>query len=146
VQFVDSSVDASSGTVKVKARVNNAGNAHAALWPGAFVDVQLPFINTDNTTAAEAVVIPQACIIQAPRGTMVYVVLDGKAVSKNVELISASQGFASVKGLSVGDVVVLDGRQNLRPDAPVIDRAKALPAPLEKATEGAAQGHHKHRP
>jgi RND family efflux transporter MFP subunit len=146
VQFVDSSVDASSGTVKVKARVNNAGNAHAALWPGAFVDVQLPFINTDNNTAAEAVVIPQACIIQAPRGTMVYVVLDGKAVSKNVELISASQGFASVKGLSVGDVVVLDGRQNLRPDAPVIDRGKALPAPLEKATEGAAQGHHKHHP
>ncbi len=108
-----------------------------------------------------AVVIPLACIIQAARGAMVYAVMDGKAVSKPVEVINTYQGLASVKGLAIGERVVLDGRQNVRPDSPVIERGanKAGEKAAEKAIENPTDknpmmkpttekqgGHHRHKP
>jgi RND family efflux transporter MFP subunit len=149
VQFVDSSIDVASGTIKVKALVKNPGNR---LWPGSFVDVQLPIKNTasDSATELATLVIPAACIIQAARGAMVYAVIDGKAVSKPVEVLNISQGFARVKGLAVGERVVLEGRQNLRPDSPVVERS--VNASSEKAnintdkTTSDQRGEHHRKP
>jgi RND family efflux transporter MFP subunit len=115
VQFVDSVIDASAGTIKVKALV---ANPDGKLWPGAFVDTQLTL-----DSSSEHIVIPQAAIIQTARGSIVYAVVDGKAVSKPVELINAQGGNAAVKGVEAGDKVVLDGRQNLRPGVDVVERS-----------------------
>ena len=75
LQFVDNTVDANSGTVRVKAQFSNANEA---LWPGSFVAVRLAI-----QTLKDAIVVPQAAVIQGARGSIVYAVdADNKAVSK----------------------------------------------------------------
>jgi len=116
LQFVDNAVDPNSGTVKVKAVFDNR---EGKLWPGAFVEV-----SQTAKTIKDAVVVPHAALIQGARGTVVYVVEDGKAVMKPVQLLYAQDNDAAVTGVKVGDAIVLDGRQNLRPGTPVVERAK----------------------
>lgn len=116
LQFVDSAVDASSGAVKAKAVFPNPDNK---LWPGAFAEVQQTV-----STLADAVVIPVASIVQGARGTIVYVVEDGKAVLKPIKLVYAEAGEAAVTGIQPGDAVVQDGKQNLRPNVPVVERSR----------------------
>lgn len=121
VQFVDSLVNAQSGTVLVKARFANPARAAAAqLWPGAFVRTRLSLQALER-----AVVIPQAAIIQTPKGPIAYAVVDGKAVRRVLEVIAQAGAEAAVKGVAAGERIVLDGRQNLRPDAPVVEREAA---------------------
>jgi len=68
-------------------------------------------------------VIPQAAVIQSPRGKIVYVVdASSKAAARPVEIAYASGEEVAVTGVKPGERIVLDGRQNLRPGAPVIDR------------------------
>ncbi|MEO8310027.1 MAG: efflux RND transporter periplasmic adaptor subunit [Caldimonas sp.] len=115
LKFVDNVVDAASGTVRVKAEF---ANKDERLWPGAFVTVRLAV-----QTLTDASVIPQAAIIQSPRGKMVYVVGAGsKATPRPVEIAYASGEEVVVTGVKPGERIVLDGRQNLRPGATVIDR------------------------
>ena len=116
LQFVDSAVDASSGTVKVKAVFDNKD---AALWPGAFVSVKMGV-----QTIKDAVVVPQASIVQNARGRSVYVVeADGKAALRPIELLQSAGLEAVVSGVRAGEKVVLDGRQNVRPGSQLIERA-----------------------
>ena len=116
LKFVDSAVDPASGTVKVKAQFENKA---AKLWPGAFVNVSLTV-----RTLKDAVLVPQASIIQSQRGTLVYVVQDGKAVAKPVKVVYAQGEEAAVTGLRGGEKIVLDGRQNLRPGSAVVERLR----------------------
>ncbi len=115
LQFVDNAVDPSSGSVKVKAVFDNK---EGKLWPGVFVDVS----QTINTLLG-AVVLPQAAIIPAARGTIVYVVENGKAVLRPVQVTYAQGDVAAVTGVAVGELIVMDGKQNLRPNTPVLERA-----------------------
>lgn len=115
LSFVDNAVDAASGTVRVKAEF---ANKDERLWPGAFVTVRLAV-----QTLAGASVIPQAAVIESPRGKIVYVVDAGsKAAARPVEIAYASGEEVAVTGVKPGERIVLDGRQNLRPGATVIDR------------------------
>ena len=115
LKFVDNAVDAASGTVRVKAEF---ANKDERLWPGAFVTIRLAV-----QTLAGASVIPQAAIIQSPRGKIVYVVETGsKAAARPVEIAYANGEEVAVTGVKPGERIVLDGRQNLRPGTPVIDR------------------------
>lgn len=116
LQFVDSAVDASSGTVKVKALFDNKDRT---LWPGAFVNVRMTVQTLKNAT-----VLPQATIVQNVRGRGVYVVdAVGKANLRPVELLQSAGAEAVVSGVRAGERVVLDGRQNLRPGSSVVERA-----------------------
>jgi RND family efflux transporter MFP subunit len=113
--FVDNTVDANSGTVKVRAVFDNQDET---LWPGAFVGVKLAI-----QTLPGAIVVPQAAIVQGARGRVVYVVEAGnKAAVRPVEVVHAAGPDAVVTGVRPGERVVLDGRQNLRPGASVIER------------------------
>lgn len=114
LEFVDNAVDPSSGSVKVKAVF---ANPQGKLWPGAFVEI----VQTIKTLQG-ATVIPQAAIIPSARGTIVYVMQDGKAVLRPVQLVYAQGEDAVVTGVKVGESIVLDGKQNVRPDTPVLER------------------------
>ena len=116
LKFVDSAVDATSGTVKVKAQFDNGAGL---LWPGAFVNVAMT-----ASVIKGAVIVPQAAIIQTARGALVYVVRDDKAQPRPVQVLYAQGDDAAVSGVKPGERVVLDGRQNLRPGASVIERAR----------------------
>ncbi|HEY5580603.1 MAG TPA: efflux RND transporter periplasmic adaptor subunit [Rhodoferax sp.] len=130
LNFVDNTIDPSSGSVKVKAVF---ANPQGKLWPGAFVDIS----QTVNTLK-DAVVIPQAAIIPNARGTMVYVVEAGKAVLRPVQVVLAQGDDAAVTGVKAGESIVLDGKQNLRPNAPVLEQARAPAGGASGPAGGAA--------
>ncbi|MGZ5239286.1 MAG: efflux RND transporter periplasmic adaptor subunit [Caldimonas sp.] len=118
LQFVDNVVDAGSGTVRVKAEF---ANKEERLWPGAFVTVRLAVQSLKGAS-----VIPQAAIVQSPRAKIVYVVdAANKAAARPVEVLYAEGVDAAVSGLRAGERVVVEGRQNLRPGASVVERPAA---------------------
>ena len=127
--FVDNAVDAASGTVRARARFDNK---EGRLWPGAFVEIS----QTINTLK-DAVIVPQAALSQTARGTLVYVVEDGKALMKPVKQVGGQTGEAAVTGIAGGDVVVVEGKQNLRPGSSVVERPKE---PKPGASAAAAAG------
>ncbi len=131
--FVDNAVDPASGTIRVKAEFANKSEK---LWPGAFVAVQLAV-----RTLPAATIVPQAAVIQGPRGKFVYVVdAERKASPKPVEIVYATGESAAVTGVRPGDRVVLEGRQNLRPGATVIERAAVDGAPVRGRRGAGASG------
>ena len=115
LQFVDNTVDAASGSVKVKAVF---GNERLLLWPGAYVNVQLRV-----QTLKDAIVVPQAAIAQGATEKSVFVVgPDGRAAQRRVELLASGGSEAVVSGLEAGERVVVEGKQNLRPGSPLRER------------------------
>jgi len=115
LQFVDSAVDASSGNVRVKAVFDNKDSK---LWPGAYLNVRMVV-----RTLKDAIVVPQASIIQSSRGSIVYALEGNKAVSRKIELVYAAGNSAVVTGVAEGERVIVDGKQNLRPGAAAVERS-----------------------
>lgn len=109
--FVDNAVDAATGTVKVKARVSNT---QGLLWAGQFVRARLQTQHLDK-----AVLVPASALLQNTKGTAVFAVVDGKAVVQPVKVLAVQANMAAVKGVEAGTKVIVDGRQNVRPNAPV---------------------------
>ncbi|MFZ2306367.1 MAG: efflux RND transporter periplasmic adaptor subunit [Rhodoferax sp.] len=130
LQFVDNTVDAATGTIKVKARFDNR---ESKLWPGAFVKATLV-----TQTLKNAVVIPTTSIIQSTRGSIVYVADKGKAVLRPVKVLAVQGDDSAVTGIAAGDKVVLEGRQNLRPDSPLAERAPEAAKPARAAASSAS--------
>ncbi len=114
LQFVDNAVDAATGTIKVKARFDNR---ESRLWPGLFV--RTSFL---SHTLNDVVVIPTTAIIQSTKGAVVYVAEKGKAGLRPVKVLASQGEESAVTGITPGDKVVLEGRQNLRPETPLVDR------------------------
>ncbi|MEK8025517.1 efflux RND transporter periplasmic adaptor subunit [Pseudaquabacterium rugosum] len=115
LRFIDSQVDAATGTVKAKALF---ANADQALWPGAYVPLRLQL-----RTLERAIVVPQAAIVQGARGASVFVVdAEGRAEQRPVQLLLSAGTDAVLSGLKPGEQVVLDGRQNVRPGSKLVIR------------------------
>jgi len=131
LQFIDNSVDQASGTVRAKAEF---ANKEERLWPGAFVVIRLAV-----QTLRGASVLPQAAIIQSPRGKIVYAVdAAGKAIPRPIEVVYASGEDAAVTGVAPGERIVLEGRQNLRPGAMVVERVAGEGGPPRGRRGGAS--------
>ncbi len=119
--FVDNSVDAATGTVKVKAQF---ANPQDQLWPGAFVGVQLAV-----RTLKDVVVVPQASIVQGAHGKVLYVVGPANTAELREIAVEHAAGLdAVVTGVQPGERVVLEGRQNVRPGSKLVERDTARTA------------------
>ena len=68
--------------------------------------------------------VPQAAVIYGARGTTVYVVENGKAVVRPVKVVQPQGAEVAITGVEIGESVVLEGKQNLRPGSAVVERAK----------------------
>jgi len=113
--FVDNSVDAASGTVKVKAVFDNKDER---LWPGAFVGVSMVV-----QTIKDATVVPLVSVVQGARGHVVFIVdASGKVAQRPVQVLQTAGLDAVVSGVSSGERVVVDGRQNVRPGSLVVEQ------------------------
>jgi RND family efflux transporter MFP subunit len=112
LSFVDNMVDATAGTIRVKAQFDNRD---ARLWPGQYVNTRVTV-----QTIKDAVVIPQDAIIINANGTYVYVV--EKDQTARLAPIARLYGFgasAAVSGLLGDEQIVTEGKQNLRPGGKV---------------------------
>jgi membrane fusion protein, multidrug efflux system len=114
--FIDNSVDATTGTIRLKATFDNAGNR---LWPGQFVDATL-FLSADPN----AVVVPSLAVQAGQAGSYVFVVDGASKVEMRPVTVARTEGNESViaTGLKAGEVVVTDGHLRLIPGARVTSR------------------------
>ncbi len=113
VTFVNSTVDATTGTITLKATFPNTDNA---LWPGQFIDVVLTL-----TTQPNAIVVPTQAIQPGQQGSYVFVVKPDLTVdSRRVEPGRRLERETIVdKGLAAGERIVIDGQLRLRPGTKV---------------------------
>jgi RND family efflux transporter MFP subunit len=126
LEFIDNNIDANSGTLKLKAVFDNPDSK---LWVGQFANISM-----DVGALPGAIVVPQAAVIQTARGSIVYAVVDGKAALKPVKILYSAGPEAVVSGVEENTVVVTDGKQNLRPGVPVVERQPAATAPKTEAS------------
>jgi len=105
---VDSQIDQTTGTVKLKAVFDNKDYA---LYPNQFVNIHL-LVDVEKG----AVVIPVAAIQQGPQGTFVFVVKADNTVTVRevTEGPTQEDNVAIEDGLSVGEVVVVEGADKLK--------------------------------
>ena len=130
LSFVDNSVDPVAGAIRVKAQFDNKDTR---LWPGQYVNTRITV-----RTLKDAVVVPQAAIVSNTRGVFVYTMeADQSAKQRPVVRLHAFGLQAAVSGLSGGEQVIVDGKQNVRPGGQV--RLAAAPGRGTSARKGAAQ-------
>jgi membrane fusion protein, multidrug efflux system len=135
LQSIDSQIDPTTGTVKLKAVF---ANADERLFPNQFVNVDL-MVNT----LQGATLIPQAAVQRGAPGTYVYVVNADNSV--NVRMVTLGPGDATnvavTQGLKPGEVVVIDGADRLKDGAKVVTRQGAgANAPSQGQVQGPARG------
>ena len=128
--FIDNAVDAATGTIQVKASVDNAGEA---LAPGQFFNVRLPL-----GIWAGAATLPAEAVQHGPQGTYVFVVKPDQGIEqRRIVLADSRDGVAVVTdGLRDGDAVVTDGHLRLTPKSKVSVKSPGQPG--GKATAGPA--------
>ena len=113
VAFIDNAVDATTGTVQLKARFDNAENA---LWPGQFVQVIMTL-----SEQANAVVVPTPAIQPGQNGDFIFVVKADQTVEMRPVVVGAARDGQTVvqSGVEPGETVVIDGQLRLVPGARV---------------------------
>ena len=135
VTALDSQIDTTTGTAKLRAQFDNADNA---LFPNQFVNAQLVVKMLHNV-----VTVPTAAIQRGAPGTYVYVINANDTVSVRPVSIGPTDGpMAAVNsGLSVGERVVVDGTDRLR-DGARVTIAGARSATSATSTNAAPSGGH----
>ena len=112
VDFVDPIVQLPGRTIMVKARVPNP---RRELQAGMFIEARLATAVRPN-----AVVIPEDAVLPLQGSNFVWVVADGKATRRQVELGVRTPGFVEVKsGVENAEQVVVGGQERLGEGAPV---------------------------
>jgi multidrug efflux system membrane fusion protein len=128
VTFIDNRVDPTTGTIALKAAFPNESNA---LWPGQFVDVVLTL-----TVDPSAVVVPATAVQTGAEHRFVYVVRPDETVEVRPVEVARDVGQESViaRGVSPGEVVVVEGQLRLVPGARVAARTAPPPPAASPAT------------
>ena len=130
VDFIDNTVDPTTGMITLKARFANADHA---LWPGQFVNVELRL-----SVEADQIVVPTPAVQTGQKGKQIYVV----KADRTVELRPVTVGrivdeFTSIaSGIAVGETVVTDGQLRLVPGSRTevrsLEEAARAPAASKK--------------
>ncbi len=123
---LDSQIDTTTGTVKVRAQFDNSDDA---LYPNQFVNARLLV-----KTLHDVVTVPTAAIQRGAPGAYVYLINADNTVSVRPIKVGPTEGpmTAVNSGLAAGQRVVVDGTDRLRDGAHVI-------VPAANGAAGAAQ-------
>ncbi|MGB7078338.1 MAG: efflux RND transporter periplasmic adaptor subunit [Xanthobacteraceae bacterium] len=146
VSAVDSQIDTTTGTVKVRAQFDNPDNA---LFPNQFVNARLLV-----KTLANVVTVPTSAIQRGAPGTYVYVINPNSTVSvRQIKTGVVDENLTEVtSGLTAGERVVIDGTDRLRDGLKVAVAAESgQPAadgapPVSTRKPGNRQGHNSGQP
>jgi len=129
VDFLDNQVTRSTGTIRVRALLDNADREFT---PGLFARVQLL-----GSGQFQAMLIDDRAVLTDQDRKYVYVVdKDGKAQRRDIALGRSAEGLRIVEnGLAAGDKVIVDGVQKVfMPGMPV----QAKPVAMQSGTAPAA--------
>ena len=112
LSLLDRAVDPETGTIRVRLVFPNP---QELLRPGLTCDLRIK-----ETSAAGNVLIPSKAVVEQMGEYFVYVVQGNRAVERRLTLGMQVNDMVVVReGLQVGEQVVTDGVQRLRPNAPV---------------------------
>lgn len=112
VDFVDPVVQLPGRTITVKAQVPNPKRE---LQTGMFIEARLA-----TAVRPQATIIPEEAVLPLQGGTFAWVVADGKATRRQIELGVRTPGFVEVmSGVDAGEQVVIGGQERLQEGAPV---------------------------
>lgn len=130
LRAIDNQVDSTTGTVRLKAVFENDDGA---LFPNQFVNVRLLV-----DTRKDAVAIPSATVQRGPEFSFAYVAgANDEAELRRLEIGPSEADSTLVeKGLAVGERVVVDGIDKLRPGAKIAVR-ELTPAAGDPSATGA---------
>ena len=111
LNFAGSTVDATTGTVQMRAELPNPQDA---LLPGQYVRVRV------QAGTQQAFVVPQTAVAQNETGRFVWIAADGKALQRQVRTGNWLGGdWVILDGLKPGDAVIVDNLVRLRPGSAV---------------------------
>jgi multidrug efflux system membrane fusion protein len=122
LDFIDNTVDAATGTIRLKARF---ANTNGELWPGEFVHVRLRLRVEDAK-----IVVPESAVQEGVDGryawkvesnvaTMMPVTVERSYKQQNADGGMTSLAVLAGRGLRPGDAVVMEGQLRLTPGARV---------------------------
>lgn len=136
LDFIDNTVQTATDTILMRAVVPNPplpvktanGGALRELTDTEFISVYL-----EGVKPVEILAVPRAAILSDQQSDYVYVIdKDNKAQRQNVKLGQSTPTTAAVEsGLKVGDIVIVEGLQRVRPGQLVVAGPATPPAPGE---------------
>ncbi|MGB7541911.1 MAG: efflux RND transporter periplasmic adaptor subunit [Burkholderiales bacterium] len=111
--FIDNTVDATTGTIKLRAQFTNKDNA---LWPGQFVNVKVNLYEQKD-----AIVVPAQAVQTGPDGQYVFVVKSDMTTEVRKVTVERAEGDNVIiaKGLQNGEQVITRGQLRLAPGVKV---------------------------
>jgi multidrug efflux system membrane fusion protein len=126
LKAVDTQIDTTTGTVKLRALFDNKANA---LFPSQFVNANL-LVDTHT----HVLTVPNAALQTGSPGTFVYVVKADDTVSVRPVKIGAADAVHTeiTAGLGLGERVVIDGADRLREGAHVMVPTGTPAAPVRQ--------------
>lgn len=129
--LVNNTIDASSGTIQLKATFPNENRA---LWPGEFVNVQLT-VNVQQN----GISVPLSALQEGQNGMYTYVVQPDSTVKQvSLKVTQTLDGRALIdQGLKPGDTVVTAGQYNLSTGAKITEVAAGDPQ-VQNSSEASA--------
>ena len=109
LEFIDNTVDPTTGMVTLKAVFPNDDDA---LWPGRFV-----YVVTQVGVDPAAIVVPSTAVLNSQNGSTVYVVKADATVELRPVKVARTTGDSTLlaEGIKAGDTVVTDGQLRLLP-------------------------------
>ncbi|MFT7880005.1 MAG: efflux RND transporter periplasmic adaptor subunit [Sulfurimonas sp.] len=117
IDFIAPEIDQKTNTLLIRAKIdNNDGN----LLAGDFVKVSLK-----GLVAPDTAVIPEEALLQTPKGAMVYVVENGTAKIRPVQIGTLTkEGIIVKSGLKEGEKIIINNIPKVRPNAKVVEMEK----------------------
>lgn len=114
LEFSDVTVDPTTGSVVLRAIFDNP---NGVLLPGMYVRATL-----SKGVANDGILIPQAAVSRDPKGNAIVQLVDAKGAVTPRPVVAAQtigDKWLITSGLNVGDKVIVEGLQKVRPGAPV---------------------------
>jgi multidrug efflux system membrane fusion protein len=134
LSFIDSSVDTASGTIDVKADVDNGAEK---LWPGQYVTATTRLGSYDNVTT-----VPVVAVQQSNEGPFVFVIGAGGKIKRVPVTVTAAIGDTAIvnDAIKPGDHVVTEGQLRITDGSTVRETVQSADADLAAGDDGGEAG------
>ncbi|MCR4941626.1 MAG: efflux RND transporter periplasmic adaptor subunit [Campylobacter sp.] len=113
INFIDSSVDTSTGRVLAKAEF---ANENGELLPGSFARISM-----NGFVQKDAIIVPLIAILQDTVSPYVYIIEDGKAMKKAVKISYQNMTHAYIsQGINENDQIIINNFKKIGTGVPVV--------------------------